>query len=71
MHDYLLDDTGTGPLIPVLLALHMTLVSEHGQVYSSAELREILLQTGFVDIEIQPFLPGYSGLVSARIDVSE
>ncbi len=68
MHDYLLDDTGTGPLIPALLALHMTLVSEHGQVYSNAELREILTQTGFMDIDIQPFLPGHSGLVSARVE---
>ncbi len=67
MHDYLLDDTGTGPLIPALLALHMTLVSEQGQVYSSAELRALLAQTGFTDIEIRPFLQGHSGLVSARV----
>lgn len=58
MHDYLLDDTGTGPLIPALLALHMTLVSEQGQVYSSAELRTLLTQTGFTDIEIRPFFAG-------------
>ncbi len=67
IHDYLLDDTGAGPLIPALLALHMTLVSEHGQVYSSAELRELLTRTGFTDIDIRPFLPGHSGLVSARV----
>lgn len=67
IHDYLLDDDGTGPLIPALLALHMTLVSEYGQVYSSAELRDLLTQTGFTDIDIQPFLPGHSGLVSARV----
>lgn len=68
IHDYLLDDAGTGPLIPALLALHMTLVSEHGQVYSSAELRDLLIQTGFTDIDIRPFLPGHSGLVSARVE---
>ncbi len=67
MHDYLLDDTGTGPLIPALLALHMTLVSEQGQVYNSAELRALLTQTGFTDIEIRPFLRGHSGLISARV----
>jgi cyclopropane fatty-acyl-phospholipid synthase-like methyltransferase len=67
MHDYLLDDAGTGPLIPALLALHMTLVSEHGQVYSSAELRDLLTQTGFINIDIRPFLPGHSGLVSAWV----
>src|SRR5262245_57134519 len=47
IHDYLLDDTHTGPLIPALLALHLTLVSEHGQVYSGAELRAILAQAEF------------------------
>ncbi len=67
MHDYLLDDAGTGPLIPALLALHMTLVSEHGQVYSRSELRALLTQTGFTDIDIQPFLPGHSGLARARV----
>lgn len=67
IHDYLLDDDRTGPLIPALLALHMTLVSEHGQVYSRADLRDLLTQTGFTDIDIRPFLPGHSGLVSARV----
>ena len=67
IHDYLLDDAGDGPLIPALLALHMTLVSEHGQVYSGAELRELLGEAGFADIDIRPFLPGHSGLVSAWV----
>jgi hypothetical protein len=67
LHDYLLDDTRTGPLIPALLALHMTLVSADGQVYSAAELRLLLEQAGFVDISVQVFLEGHSGLVSARV----
>jgi SAM-dependent methyltransferase len=67
LHDYLLDDTGTGPLIPALLALHMTLVSEHGQVYSRTELQALLTQTGFTHIDIRPFLPGHSGLVRACV----
>jgi hypothetical protein len=67
VHDYLLDETRTGPLIPALLALHMTLVSADGQVYSAAELRLLLEQAGFVDITVQAFLAGHSGLVSARV----
>jgi SAM-dependent methyltransferase len=67
MHDYMLDDTHTGPLIPALLALHMTLVSAQGQVYSEAELRALLTQAGFVEVSIQPFLAGHSSLVSARV----
>jgi hypothetical protein len=66
IHDYLLDDTRAAPLIPALLALHLTLVSEHGQVYSGAELRALLTQAGFAEVSIEPFLTGHSGLVTAR-----
>ena len=66
IHDYLLDDTHTGPLIPALLALHLTLVSAHGQVYSGAELCALLAQARFEEVRIEPFLPGHSSLVSAR-----
>jgi methylase of polypeptide subunit release factors len=67
IHDYLLDDTRTGPLIPALLALHLMLVSEEGQVYSGAELRALLTRAGFAEVSIQPFLVGHSGLVIARL----
>jgi hypothetical protein len=66
IHDYMLDDTRSGPLIPALLALHLTLVSEHGQVYSGAELRDLLAQTGFEAVRIEPFLTGHSSLIMAR-----
>jgi len=66
IHDYVLDDSRSGPLIPALLALHLTLVSEHGQVYSGAELRDLLAQAGFEDVQIEPFLIGHSSLVIAQ-----
>jgi len=66
IHDYMLDDTRSGPLIPALLALHLTLVSEHGQVYSGAELRDLLAQAGFEAVRIESFLTGHSSLVMAR-----
>jgi hypothetical protein len=66
IHDYLLDDSRCGPLIPALLALHLTLVSDDGQVYSGQELKQLLATTGFTNITVQPFLPGHSGLVSAQ-----
>ena len=62
----MLDDTRSGPLIPALLALHLTLVSEHGQVYSGAELRDLLAQTGFEEVRLEPFLTGHSSLVIAQ-----
>jgi hypothetical protein len=71
IHDYLLDDTRTAPLIPALLALHLTLVSAHGQVYSGVELRTLLTQAGFIEVSIQPFLTGHSGLVIARPGLGE
>lgn len=67
IHDYLLDDSRTGPLIPALLALHLTLVSAHGQVYSGKELHALLAQAGFVDVHTQAFLPGHSSLVIAAM----
>jgi cyclopropane fatty-acyl-phospholipid synthase-like methyltransferase len=66
MHDYVLDDSHSGPLIPALLALHLTLVSEHGQIYSGAELRDLLAQAGFTHGRIEPFLTGHSSLVIAQ-----
>jgi hypothetical protein len=66
IHDYLLDDARTTPLIPALLALHLTLVSEHGQVYSANELRALLEHAGFTEVRIQPFLAEHSSLISAR-----
>lgn len=68
IHDYLLDDSRCGPLIPALLALHLTLVSDDGQVYSGQELKTLLISAGFTNITVQPFLPGHSGLVSAHKD---
>jgi hypothetical protein len=67
IHDYMLDDTGTGPLLPALLALHLTLVSTDGQVYRGAELRALLTQTGFTHVRVQSFLPGHSSLVLAQV----
>lgn len=67
IHDYMLDATGASPLIPALLALHLTLVSEHGQVYRGCELQALFTQAGFVEVHIAPFLPGHSALVTARV----
>jgi hypothetical protein len=66
IHDYMLDESRSGPLIPVLLALHLTLVSEHGQVYSGVELRDLLTQAGFEVVYLEPFLTGHSSLIMAR-----
>jgi SAM-dependent methyltransferase len=67
LHDYVLDADRTGPLIPALLALHLTLVSAQGQVYSRTELRALLTQAGFATVDIQAFLPGHSSLVMAQV----
>lgn len=67
LHDYLLDDSRTSPCIPALLALHLMLVSAEGQIYSQGELQELLTHAGFRALQFQPFLPGHSSLVQARV----
>lgn len=66
LHDYLLNETRTGPLIPALLGLHLTLVSADGQIYDRPGLEALLLQAGFGHITVRPFLPEHSSLVIAH-----
>ncbi len=65
IHDYLIEAQGSGPLIPALLGLHLTLVSATGQVYRDTEIRALLQQAGFADVHIRPFLPHHSSLIQA------
>lgn len=65
IHDYLIGEQRTGPLIPALLGLHLTLVSTSGQVYHAPEIRQLLHQSGFPTVHIQPFLPHHSSLILA------
>ncbi|HZF46859.1 MAG TPA: methyltransferase [Sphingomonadaceae bacterium] len=65
LNEILMDDEYTGPYQAAAFSLLM-LIGTLGKQYSLAELRDILEQAGFVDVEAQRTGGGYYSLVSAR-----
>ncbi len=65
LHEILMNDDGTGPLIAAAFSMLM-LLGTRGRQYSLAELRGILEAAGFVDVEAQRTGGGYYSLVTAR-----
>ena len=62
IHEKLVDDDGRGPLANALVNLDM-LVWTEGQQFSEAELRDLLTQAGFTDVDRRA-TAGYWSLVS-------
>ncbi len=65
LNEILMDDDYTGPYQAAAFSLLM-LIGTLGKQYSLAELRNILEEAGFVDVETQRTGGGYYSLVSAR-----
>lgn len=65
LNEILMDDDYTGPYQAAAFSLLM-LIGTLGKQYSLAELRDILEEAGFVDVEAQRTGGGYYSLVSAR-----
>ncbi|MEP6867500.1 MAG: methyltransferase [Novosphingobium sp.] len=65
LHEVLMNDDGTGPLIAAAFAMLM-LLGTRGRQFSFPELREFLEGAGFVDIEAQQTGGGYYSLVTGR-----
>lgn len=51
IHDFVLDDDGSGPLFPALFSLNMLLGTADGRSYSGSELFEMLRAAGFEDAQ--------------------
>ncbi len=51
IHDFLLDESGTGPLYPVFFSLNMLLGTCSGACYRGAEMKEWLFTAGFSGIK--------------------
>jgi ubiquinone/menaquinone biosynthesis C-methylase UbiE len=51
VHDFLLDDSGTGPPFPAFFSLNMLLGTCSGACYRGAEIREWLSKAGFTGIK--------------------
>jgi cyclopropane fatty-acyl-phospholipid synthase-like methyltransferase len=62
IHDFVMNDTKTGPTISALY--HLTSID--GLPYSGSEIAGMLREVGFVDPEIKPVIPEYTGMVAAR-----
>jgi SAM-dependent methyltransferase len=55
IHDYFLDESGTTPRNAAVFSIHMMMVSNRGRCYRTDEIRTILEQAGFEEIN-QPDL---------------
>jgi acetylserotonin N-methyltransferase len=65
VHEMLVDDDGCGPLTTLSLSVLM-LIGTRGRQYSFPELRRILEEAGFTDVEAGETGSGYFSLVSGR-----
>ncbi|MEZ5743283.1 MAG: methyltransferase [Sphingomonadaceae bacterium] len=65
LHEALMDDDGTGPLIAAAFSMLM-LLGTRGKQYTLAELRSFLEGAGFVDVEAQTTGGAAYSLVTAR-----
>jgi hypothetical protein len=60
VNEWLLNDDKSGPLLPALMGLNMTVETREGKAYSFAEIYQMLSETGFREIEKIP-IPGSPG----------
>lgn len=65
LHEILMNDDGTGPLVAAAFSMLM-LLGTRGRQFSLAELRSFLEGAGFVDVQAQRTGGGYYSLVTAR-----
>jgi len=64
VHDFILDESRTGPMFPALFSLNMLLRTDSGQSYSESELFEMLSSVGIENLQRLPFVgPTESGIV--------
>ncbi len=62
IHDFVMNDEKTGPTITALY----NLTAIDGVPYSGADIAAMLAKAGFVDPQVKPVIPEYTGMVAAR-----
>jgi len=68
VHDFILDDSGDGPLFAALFSLNMLLGTEGGQSYTQGEIGDMLAAAGARDIRRLDFRgPTDSGILCATV----
>jgi hypothetical protein len=67
IHDFILDDTGDGPLFAALFSLNMLSGTPEGRSYAQQELVDMMTQAGLSNIQRIPYHgPTDSGVISAK-----
>ncbi len=65
LHEILMDDDGTGPLVPAAFSMLM-LLGTKGRQFSLPELKGFLESAGFAEVQAERTGGGYYSLVTAR-----
>jgi 3-hydroxy-5-methyl-1-naphthoate 3-O-methyltransferase len=65
LHEVLMNDDGTGPLVAAAFSMLM-LLGTRGRQFILSELRDFLESAGFVDVQAQRTGGGYYSLITAR-----
>jgi cyclopropane fatty-acyl-phospholipid synthase-like methyltransferase len=67
VHDFILNNTGDGPLFPALFSLNMLVNTPEGQSYSEQEIRDMMAEAGLIKIRRLPFKgPTESGILAGQ-----
>ncbi|MEA3427786.1 MAG: methyltransferase [Thermodesulfobacteriota bacterium] len=68
VHDFILNNTMDGPLVPALFSLNMLLVTPAGQSYSEKQITDMLAKAGVKKIQRISFKgPNDSGIISGVV----
>ena len=62
IHDFVMNDEKTGPTITALY----NLTAIDGTPYSGADIAAMMKKAGFIDPQVKPVIPDYTGMVAAR-----
>lgn len=67
VQEFILNDTGAGPLFPALFSLNMLLGTPQGKAYSEKEIKSLLELAGMGQVERLPMeLPNGAGVICGR-----
>ena len=67
IHEFVLDDDGTGPLFPAIFSLNMLVGTKEGKSYTESEIKNFLESSGIVEIETLDFEgPSQSRIICGR-----
>ncbi len=68
IHEFILNNTMDGPLLPALFSLNMLVGTDNGQAYSEKQLAEMLENEGVKDIRRLDFTgPSESGIITGTV----